>query len=267
MNDQAQHLQPVLDNRNAAFWDELCGSAMARSLGIADASRESLERFDREYLSHYPYLLQYLDHPIRGAEVLEIGLGYGTLSSELVARGAGYHWVDIAEAPVEMARHRLRLAGVEDAEGRVVQGSALELPYADQRFDYVFTIGCLHHTGDLPRAVHEVHRVLRPVGTAVVMLYNLHSYRQLVNVRIPQLRNPRRSREQVAALYDTNHAGEAAPHVDYVSAGQARRLFANFASVGIDRRNFDGLFFIPRERMLGTVDRVLGLDLYITARR
>src|SRR4051812_21685656 len=39
---------------NARFWDELCGSALARSLGIADASRESLSRFDRAYLDLYP---------------------------------------------------------------------------------------------------------------------------------------------------------------------------------------------------------------------
>jgi ubiquinone/menaquinone biosynthesis C-methylase UbiE len=259
MTDQGQHSQPVLDSRNAAFWDELCGSAMARELGITDASSESLERFDHEFLSHYPYLLHYLDHPLRGAEVLEIGLGYGTLSGELMARGASYHGVDIAEGPVEMARHRWRLAGGENAAARVVQGSALALPFADQQFDYVFTIGCLHHTGDLSRAVHEVHRVLRPGGSAVVMLYNLHSYRQF--------RNRRRSRKQMAAMYDTNAAGEVAPHTNYVSAGQVRRLFANFVSLQIDRRNFDGLFFIPRERMLGTVDRVLGLDLYITARR
>jgi SAM-dependent methyltransferase len=259
MTDQAQHSQRDLDGRNAAFWDELCGSAMARELGITDASPESLERFDREFLAHYPYLLGYLDHPLRGAEVLEIGLGYGTLSSALMARGCSYHGVDIAEGPVEMARHRWRLAGGADAAERVVRGSALALPFEDRRFDHVFAIGCLHHTGNLPLAVREVHRVLRPGGSAVVMLYNLHSYRQL--------RNRRRSRPQVASMYDTNATGETAPHIEYVSAGQVRRLFAEFGSVRIDRRNFDGLPFIPRERLLGTLDRVLGLDLYVTARR
>ena len=257
----------ALDERNATFWDELCGTSMARKLGITDASPESLRRFDEEYLSHYPYLQQYLDLPLAGAEVLEIGLGYGTLSGQLMARGASYHGLDIAEGPVEMARHRWRQAGGQDAERRVVRGSVLELPFPDERFDFVYTIGCLHHTGDLPRAVEEVRRVLRPGGTAVVMLYNLHSYRQLVKVRIPELLDRRRTRDEVAALYDTNAAGDAAPHTDRVSVDQVRRLFAGFASVQIDRRNFDNLRFVRRERLLGTLDRVLGLDLYITARR
>ncbi len=74
----------MLDERNAAFWDELCGSQMARALGITDASPESLRRFDEAYLGHYPYLQQYLDHPLRDTEVLEIGLGYGTLSGQLM---------------------------------------------------------------------------------------------------------------------------------------------------------------------------------------
>jgi SAM-dependent methyltransferase len=262
-----QTSQPALDQRNAAFWDELCGSAMARSLGITDASPESLRRFDEEYLSHYPYLLRYLDHPLDGAQVLEIGLGYGTLSGQLMARGASYHGLDIAEGPVMMVRDRWRRNGGADAETRVVQGSVLELPFPDVTFDYVYTIGCLHHTGDLPRALQQVRRVLKPGGTAVVMLYNLHSYRRLVKVRLPELRNRARSRDQVAAMYDTNAAGDAAPHTDYVSAAQVRRLFAGFSSVSVDRRNFDNLLLIRRERLLGTVDRLLGLDLYITARR
>jgi hypothetical protein len=52
-----------------------------------------------------------------------------------------------------------------------------------------------------------------------------------------------------------------------VSAGDAKRLFGAFNSVSIERRNFDSLPYVPRERLLGNVDRLLGLDLYITATR
>lgn len=257
-----------LDDRNAAFWDELCGSSLARQLGITDASEASLRRFDAAYMDIYPYLRDYLDHPLDGADVLEIGLGYGTLSGELMSRGASYHGVDIAEGPVEIVRHRWRLARGTDADARVVRASALDLPFADARFDFVFTIGCLHHTGNLPRAIEEVRRVLRPGGTAVVMLYNAHSYRRFVKVGLPALLRRRRSATEVAALYDTNASGEAAPHTDYVSVAQVRRLFAGFSSIDqIHRRNFDALPYLGREPLLGSIDRILGLDLYITARR
>ncbi len=257
--------QSTLDQRNAAFWDELCGSALARQVGIEDASPESLAKFDAVYMGHYPYLDRYLPARFDGAELLEIGLGYGTLSGELIARGASYHGLDIAEGPVEMVRHRLRVAGQPEAEERVVQGSALELPHPDGGFDYVYTIGCLHHTGDTAAGVAELHRVLRPGGTAIVMLYNKHSLRQLLKVALPELLRRVRSQDRVAAMYDTNEAGEAAPHVDYSSKSDVRRMFGAFTSVKIDVHNFDATRFIPRERLIGNVDRVLGLDLYITA--
>lgn len=51
--------------------------------------------------------------------------------------------------------------------------------FATETFDYVYSIGCLHHTGDVPRSIEEVHRVLVPGGRAVVMLYNRHSLRRM----------------------------------------------------------------------------------------
>jgi SAM-dependent methyltransferase len=264
--------QAAIDRGNAGFWDELCGSSLARRLGIHDASAESLARFDAAYLEMYPYLESYLpEERLRDADVLEIGLGYGTLCTQLVSRGARYHGVDIAAGPVEMARHRLRLAGAGDDTARV--GSALDLPFDDEQFDAVYSIGCLHHSGDLPRAVSEVHRVLRPGGTAFVMVYNRHSWRRFARIALPGLLRRRRSAAATRAMYDSNAAGEAAPHTDYVGPREARRLFQDFAQVRVDIRNFDplsapgGLIRIPRERLLGNVDRLLGLDLYITAQR
>ena len=253
--------QGAINAGNARFWDELCGSALARQLGIEDATAQSLRRFDEAYLEQYPYLEAYLDDRLDNRQVLEVGLGYGTLSGCIAARGADLYGLDIAAGPVEMVRHRLRLMG-RPADDHVVQGSALDMPFPDATFDRVYSIGCLHHTGDLPRAVSEVHRVLRPGGRAVVMLYNRHSFRFLVRNNVL-----RRTAEELRADYDSNAAGEAAPHTDYVTARQARALFGRFAKVRIDRRNFDSLPYIPRRRLLGNVDRLLGLDLYIVADR
>ena len=165
--------------------------------------------------------------------MLEIGLGFGTVGQILADRGARYHGADIAAGPVSMMRDRLRLLG-RPSEEAVLQASALELPWKDASFDVVVSIGCLHHTGDLPQAVSEVHRVLTAGGTAFVMLYNAHSFRQLIVVRREQLRAFRARRsssssERVRAMYDTNTAGEAAPHTDFVSRRGVRRLFGAFS--------------------------------------
>jgi SAM-dependent methyltransferase len=270
--------QTSIDQRNKEFWDELCGTGMAQSLGITEITPASLARFDEAYMGHYPYLARYLDDlPVEGREVLEIGLGFGTVGQILAARGARYRGADLAAGPVGMMEDRLRWLGRAD-EASAVQASALELPWEDNTFDVVVSIGCLHHTGDLPRAVSEVHRVLVPGGLALVMLYNAHSFRQLVVVRRHRLRAAQAQRdadEQVRAMYDANTAGEAAPHVDFVSRRDVRRLFGDFSEVAIQSQNFDSLtptlaghvLTIRREWLLGNLARVVGLDLYIHARK
>jgi SAM-dependent methyltransferase len=272
--------QESLDSRNAAFWDELCGSMLARSIGVSDHSPESLRRFDAAYLAMYPYLPAQLRPPRAPQEpLLEIGLGYGTVSQRLAEAGFAYHGLDIAAGPVEIVRERLRRLGGTAVEERVAQGSALEIPYPDASFGHVVTIGCLHHTGDLPRAVSEVHRVLRPGGTAMVMLYNHHSFRRL-GLRWKKLRTGRGVDDQAdreRAAYDFNEAGEAAPETVFVTPRQVRQeLFAPFAQIRIERHNFNATpilylrgraLVLSRELALPTVARVLGLDLYIHARK
>jgi hypothetical protein len=109
------------------------------------------------------------------------------------------------------------------------------------------------------------------------MLYNRNSLRQFMRVTLPRWRERLKGRlemtqaEDVRAMYDTNSIGKAAPHTDYVTPRQARRLFAAFWRVSIDIRNFDPFCLpyrntiIPREKCLNNIARVLGLDLYITA--
>jgi SAM-dependent methyltransferase len=259
--------QIEIDRQNASFWSELCGSGLARSLGITGDEPDTLERFDAAYFGFYPYLKGYVDRfDLSGRDVLEIGLGYGTLGQYIAERGAVYHGLDIAPTPVEMMRHRLRLLGQEGDE-RVRQGSALESPWPGATFDAVYSIGCLHHTGDLERAVTEVHRVLRPGGSAVVMLYNRHSARRLrAGLRA-------RSAAAIRGSYDRNAGGEPAPHTDFTSRREARRLFGAFSRVQINGENLDAPTFrgrtvVSRERALRTpLPRLLGLDLYIVAQK
>ena len=264
--------QDQIDERNAAFWNELCGSGMARVLGITEISPETLRRFDAEFLRIYPYLpTYYRREPLAGKRVLEIGLGYGTLGQVLAARGCEYHGLDIAPNPVEMMRYRLTQIGINPDDHMRV-GSVLDLPYGDCTFDYVYSIGCLHHTGDLPKAVSEVHRVLVPAGKTVIMLYNRKSYRQFamrLKARLSSLRKmlPGDFETRLRANYDANAEGEPAPYTDYVSKKDVRRLFRSFSHLRIDVQNFDPMLRgrIPREALLNNVARVFGTDLYLVA--
>jgi hypothetical protein len=74
-------------------------------------------------------------------------------------------------------------------------------------------------------------------------------------------------------MYDANSSGAAAPHTEFVSRRAVRSLFSQYAEVRIETRNFDDIrirrrLVIPRSRALGSpLERWLGLDLYVVARR
>ncbi len=56
---------------------------------------------------------------------------------------------------------------VEDAE---------RLSLADESFDRASSNGVLHHTPDMPAALAEIQRVLRPGGRATIIVYNRNSF-------------------------------------------------------------------------------------------
>lgn len=270
--------QAAIDEQNAAFWNTLCGSTLASALGITDGSEASLKKFDDWYLDFYPYLLERVPvRTMRGKDVLEIGLGYGTLSQKIAEAGANYTGLDIAKGPVDMVNSRMRQKALS---GKAVQGSMLECPFPDASFDCVVSIGCFHHTGNAQLCIDETLRVLRPGGRAYLMLYNRFSLRQwrtfpaqTWSSLMRQLRGlPSEvpANEAQRAAYDTDTEGNAAPETQFFSIQDVRRMMKAFRSVDVVKENCDdlargGRMIRRRADMLGTVGRLAGLDLYIAA--
>ena len=87
-----------------------------------------------------------------------------------------------------MMQFRLELLGKQGKE-KVQVTPVINLPYRDKSFDYVYTVGCLQHTGNIARAVSEVHRVFNKGGKAIVMLYNRSSFWLKVQVSLIHLKN------------------------------------------------------------------------------
>jgi 2-polyprenyl-3-methyl-5-hydroxy-6-metoxy-1,4-benzoquinol methylase len=277
--------QPVEDTvtdsieaANIAYWNELCGTRLATSLGVTDASPESLRKFDTWFFDFYPYLLQHVTlADLAGRNVLEIGLGYGSLSQKLAEGGARFTGLDIAPGPVEMVRHRLRQAHLP---GDAKQGSILAAPFPDQSFDAVISIGCLHHIGDMKRGIDECWRLLRPGGTLVVMVYYAYSYRRWMQARRQTLYYLSRevagyrgvvtpSRGEEKWDYDHDNAGRTAPHIDFISVKSLRSYCSRFSNFRCRLQNIDQeppFQKRTRQQLLTTAwPRILGLDIYASA--
>lgn len=263
---------------NARFWSELCGSQLAKSIGVTDSSPSSLERFDTWYLDFYPYLSCHIPfESLRGKNVLEVGLGYGTVSQRLAEHGAYYKGLDIAAGPVAMANHRLRQSALP---GEAIQGSILAPPFDSESFDTIIAIGCLHHTGDLEKAISQCHRLLRPGGSLIFMVYYAYSYRRWIQAPFDTLRYfmaevkggrgvASATASKHRAAYDKNSVGEGAPHTDWISMRSLAVLCNIFSGFHPSLENIDSgtpFQLWSRSKLLGTrIPRLMGLDLYVTA--
>lgn len=109
---------------------------------------------------------------IRGGEALDAGCGSGRYTIALRKAGArGAVGVDISDRAIAEARERAKRLGYTDAI-EFVRGSVIDLPAAwSGRFDFVCSNGVVHHTPDPVKGLAEIFRVLKPGGTAFLMVY------------------------------------------------------------------------------------------------
>lgn len=169
-----------------SFWNSHpCGDHIVG--GLHESFAHDYERFFVAYdkwrytqESHIPACLDSVDW--RDREVLEIGLGQGAESEQLIRRGAQWSGLDLTAESVERVGTRLRIRDLPHVALR--QGSALEIPWPDNSFDMVFSHGVLHHVPDIVAAQREIHRVLKPGGTLVAMLYSRHSVNYHLSIKI-----------------------------------------------------------------------------------
>jgi len=263
-----------------AFWDALSGSRVADRIGITAGDPRSVDRFDEWFWNYYPYLGDDLVpwSSLRDRDVLEIGLGYGTTLRRLSRCSHRVAGLDIAIGP-------LRLASATTTDCSLVNGTALSTPFKDGSFDLVIAFGSIHHTGDIDRAIAECQRVLRPGGVLVAMMYYRYSYKRLVldiatfPLALLNRLRPLRSRI-IGWFYDRDTSGRGAPITEFVGRRELRRKLHGFNIEYMRTANVDNpqdlLPLRLQRRWLDRVRlvllrlpvwRVIGLDLYVRARR
>jgi SAM-dependent methyltransferase len=168
------------------FWQQhACGDAQVG--GLRERFGDDYERFFTDYdrfryenERHLPACIDALD--VTGRQVLEIGLGQGAESERLIRSGARWSGVDLTAESVGRVQTRLTLRDLPHEALR--QASVLDLPFADDSFDLVFSHGVLHHVPDIRQAQREIHRVLRPGGELVIMMYARWSLNYLVSIAV-----------------------------------------------------------------------------------
>jgi len=118
-----------------------------------------------------------------GKLALEVGCGGGHLLEEIARMGFLAVGIDPSAGSLGAAKRHSRAAGSDAGYARAIGES---LPFRDGTFDAIFCCDVLEHVRDLPRAISEISRVLKPGGAFVYDTLNRTWLGKLAAIRIAQ---------------------------------------------------------------------------------
>lgn len=232
------------------FWEsESCGSRYLEG----DDERDRFERQAQVRYTFEPYIPDFAGFTeSAGKRVLEIGVGLGADFVNWCRAGAQATGVDLTAAAVESTRRRCELEGFTP-DLRVADAEAL--PFADASFDIVYSWGVLHHSPDTAQCVREVFRVLRPGGTARIMIYARPSWVALMLWLRFGLFVGRPSRSLYSVVFDHVES----PGTKSYREREAREMFTAFENVRVERRLSPGdlLMNAPSSKYSGRIYQLI----------
>ncbi|MGB5080354.1 MAG: class I SAM-dependent methyltransferase [Burkholderiales bacterium] len=168
----------LAQERVRAYWNSRpCDSDLSDRDWLSREYFLDIERRRYGLQPHIPEIISRIDWS--GKRVLEIGAGVGTDARTIIGKGGVYTGINVDRGSTDAASQALRAFSLP---GTVLECDATSLVFPDSTFDFVYSFGVLHHIPEVGKAVSEIHRVLRPGGELLVMLYNRSSINYAVEI-------------------------------------------------------------------------------------
>ena len=168
--------QPDLISNIAVYWNEHIHDLSITTYPTGTPGFfKQLDEYRYDKLSYLPRLVDFSAY--KGKNLLEIGCGAGIDLVRFARHGAKVTGIDLSKMAVDLARQNLIQSG-ENADLFVMNGECLQFPL--NTFDVVYAHGVLQYTADTEKMVAEIHRVLKPGGQAIMMVYNRNSWLNLM---------------------------------------------------------------------------------------
>jgi SAM-dependent methyltransferase len=124
------------------------------------ASSDESERTFRAKTGFTPEMLS-------GKRVLDVGCGMGRFTDVASRWGATVVGIDLSRAVDAAQRNVGRRPNVH-----IAQANVFELPFREGTFDFIFSLGVLHHTPNTKAAFDGLPKLLRPNGKVAIWLYS-----------------------------------------------------------------------------------------------
>ncbi len=149
-----------------------------KRISYAEFTREFYYEMDRRFLEKVREYMPWKEipfdplidfHSLREKKVLEIGIGNGMHAALLSQYSGSFTGIDITDYAVTSTSKRFQLF---DLDGSILKMDAERLQFDSGTFDFVWSWGVIHHSSNTAQILKEIHRVLKPHGIAIIMVYN-----------------------------------------------------------------------------------------------
>jgi SAM-dependent methyltransferase len=179
----------------------------------------------------------------QGKRVLDFGCGTGEYALWYASHGAAeVKGIDLSSSSLAIARQRQAESGFRNVAFQDMDILQCTLP--DDHFDYSYSVGVLHHTGDPFRGFQHLVRVTQPGGVVVVSLYNSYSRRVL------------RTKQTLCKLLGGDDIDRRVAWGERLFRGTLRKLDKRYHGTNTKQIAYD-IFGFPHES-LHSVSEVLG---------
>jgi ubiquinone/menaquinone biosynthesis C-methylase UbiE len=247
------------------FWENnpLC----SHNIPFKTGSRDYYRYFDKLREDNESIEFSYRLHEyesFNGMKVLDIGCGNGYVLNHYSMNGAITTGIDLTWTGIQLSRKRFEM---DKKNGCFLNANGEDLPFKNNSFDCVCSMGVLHHTPEIERALDEIYRVLKPGGRLILMFYNKNSYRNRILYPVAKAVLPSCWNKSLQQLRNEND-GIGNPLASVYSVEDLKQMLEKFSGLefftGYCKRE-DFLFFgkyIP-SLMIKFIAKRFGWFLYV----